>query len=80
MLKWLIVTHRLIHIAEYFKVVEMIYTSLGEMTEPILKNNYDKYLYETLVKIYIQYLQKLCIIRLKEHAVDCFPGDDDQEN
>jgi len=72
-MKWLIVTHRLINLTEYFKVVEMIYASLSEMTPPILKNNYEKYLYETLVKVYVQYLQKLCILRLKEHAVDCYP-------
>ena len=72
-MKWLIVTHRLINLTEYFKVVVMIYASLSEMTPPILKNNYEKYLYETLVKVYVQYLQKLCILRLKEHAVDCYP-------
>ena len=72
-LKWLVVTHKLINITSYFKIVEDIYTALQEMMPPVIHNNFENYLYKTLVKFYIQYLQKYCIIKLKEYTVERYP-------
>jgi hypothetical protein len=79
-MKWLIVTHRLVQLPTYFAVMQDIYTSLGDMNAPLQRSAFENYLYETLLKIYTQYLQKLCIIRVKEQTIiDLSEEEQDQD-
>lgn len=65
-LKWLIVTHQLLRMPLYFKVVEDIYLALETIKAPFRPDPFETYLFSTLIKVYLQYLLKFCLLKLRK--------------
>lgn len=69
-LKWLVVTHQLLRLPLYPRLIEDIYKSLEKVGEPTHETPFEHYLYHNLFKTYLQYLLKYCIYKLKRAIVE----------
>ena len=64
-MKWLVCVHRLIALPISATLLEALHLFLSQMGPLKLESVFEEYLHQALVKSYIQYLQKLCLLEIR---------------
>lgn len=66
-LKWLLCLHRQLEIISYPALLEKIYDALSRMEVPVgRQQRVEEFMGEGMLRPYIHFLAKICLIRLQE--------------